>query len=173
MSTFNAFYVRKKATDKATRTAMLSLYPDACIETFDDFIGALLDADDLEPRRIVSAAGNGRHVGDFPDDGRVVHLSPLAGREAPAGSGVRGHRRRMGTSRGTGRGMGGGAVLEQRSLEDVPQRGRHVRCPAQELEKMWSGRALVKGSEFPVAGDDTAVHTIMEHYGFGYSGGAA
>src|SRR5262245_8918344 len=49
MSTFNAFYIRRKAPDKATRSAILNLYPKARVEVFDDFIGGLLSSDDLEP----------------------------------------------------------------------------------------------------------------------------
>src|SRR5437899_10120392 len=49
MSTFNAFYARKKAADKVTRSAMLSLYPNAVIETFDDFVGGALSDNDLVP----------------------------------------------------------------------------------------------------------------------------
>ncbi len=36
------------------------------------------------------------------------------------------------------------------------------------LKKLWSDGVLIKGSELPVAGDDTAVEAVMEYYGFGY-----
>src|SRR5262245_14571771 len=49
MSTFNAFYIRKKAADKETRAAILSLYPKADVQTSDDFIGGVLSSDDIEP----------------------------------------------------------------------------------------------------------------------------
>lgn len=49
MSTCNALYVRKQGTDDDTRAAILSLYPNARIETLPDFTGAILSRDDLEP----------------------------------------------------------------------------------------------------------------------------
>jgi hypothetical protein len=36
------------------------------------------------------------------------------------------------------------------------------------LKKLWSDGVLIKGSELPVAGDDTAVEAVMEYDGFGY-----
>jgi len=48
MSTYNAFYVRQ-AADDVTRAAILSVYPDAQIESGADFIGAVLSRDAIEP----------------------------------------------------------------------------------------------------------------------------
>ena len=49
MSTFNAFYVRKQASDDATRAEMLSLYPEVQIQVFPEFIGGILSRDVIEP----------------------------------------------------------------------------------------------------------------------------
>src|SRR5262245_27432385 len=49
MSTYIAFYVRKKAADKVIRAAILSLYPKAQIETSADFMAGLLSDDEWNP----------------------------------------------------------------------------------------------------------------------------
>lgn len=49
MSTFNAFYVRRQASDDAIKAAIVSLYPTAGIQILPEFIGAIPSRDDLSP----------------------------------------------------------------------------------------------------------------------------
>src|SRR5437868_14237333 len=49
LSTYNAFYVGKRAAEDTAREAILSLYPKARIEVTEDFIGAVLSDDVVEP----------------------------------------------------------------------------------------------------------------------------
>ena len=48
MGTFNAFYIRKQATDEATKAAIARLYPDADIQILPEFVGAILSSDNLD-----------------------------------------------------------------------------------------------------------------------------
>ena len=173
MSTFNAFYIRKRATDKATRAAILSLYPDACVETFDDFIGALLAADDLEPPEKKLAALSARLATDVmwvsfqTTAGSFIYHHWLDGKH------LRGLVYGV-TKEGWERVDGQAEEWEEEqfwskeSLKMCLKEFGSSDAQRRKLKKMWSDRVLIKGSELPVAGDDTAVQAIMEHYGFGY-----
>jgi hypothetical protein len=173
MSTFNAFYIRKKAADKVTRSAVLVLFPNAQVQTFDDFIGAILPADELEPPEKKLSALSAKLATD------VIWVTY----QTTAGSFIY-HHWLDGTHL---RALMYGCIKEGRwdrvagqvedwekdcfwDKESLKMSLKRTRSDAQRkrLKKLWSDGVLIKGTELPVAIADTAVEAIMEHYGFGY-----
>jgi len=172
VSTFNAFYVRRKATAKVTRSAVLSVYPNARVEIFDNFIGGLLSGDELEPQEQKLSALSAR----LETDVIWVTFQTTAGSFAY-------HHWHSGTHQ---RALTYGYIKEGRwdRVEGVAEPWEDFfwdkesleRClelaksdaERKKLKKLWSDGVLIKGSEVPYPGSDLAVETIMEHYGFGY-----
>jgi hypothetical protein len=173
MSTFNAFYVRKKAADKVTRSAILGLYPKAQVETFDEFMGGILSADDLEPpeQKLVALSAN------LATDVIWVTYQTTAGsfiyhhwqnrahlRALMYGCAEEGQWDRV---EGKAEEWEKECFWDEESLEMNLEEARSD-AERKKLKKLWSDGVLLEGSELPVAGDDTAVEAVMEYYGFGY-----
>jgi hypothetical protein len=173
MSTFNALYIRKKASDKSTRSAILTLYPKAEIETFPDFIGGILSSEDSEPPEKKLSAISEKLLTD------VIWL----GYQTTAGSFIYHHWNGGSHLRALSYGCiktgkwdrveGEAEEWEQECFwdeESLEMNLEEAKSDVQrkKLKKLWSAGVLIEGNELPVAGDDTAADTIMEHYGFGY-----
>ena len=173
MSTYNAFYIRKQATDKATRSAILSLYPKAKVETFDEFIGGVLSSDDSEPPEQKLSALSAKLATD------VIWVTY----QTTAGSFMYHHWHNGSHLRALAYGCiedgkwdrveGQAEEWEQECFwdeESLEMNLEEAKSDAQrkKLKKLWSDGVLIEGSELPVAGDDTAVEAVMEHFGFGY-----
>lgn len=173
MSTFNAFYVRKKATDKATRSAILSLYPKAHVETHDEFVGGVLSADDIEPPEQKLSALSKKLATD------VIWVAY----QTTAGSFIYHHWQNGAHLRalmygclkgGTWDRVEGEAeeweqecFWDEESLEMNLKEAKSA-AERKKLKKLWTDGVLTEGNDLPVAGDDTAVEEVMEYYGFGY-----
>ncbi len=173
MSTFNAFYIRKKAADKETRAAILSINPKASIQTFDDFIGGILSTDEWEaPEKKLSALSRKLETD-------IVWVTY----QTTAGSFIYHHwhsgahlRALMYGCLKEGRWDRVEGQAEEWEEEQFWDKESLKMClkeagseaARKKLKQMWDDRVLIKGSELPVAGDDTAVQAIMEYYGFGY-----
>ena len=173
MSTFNAFYIRKQAAEKATRSAILSLYPQAQVETFDEFMGGVLSADDLEPPEPKLSALSSELGTDVfwvtyqTTAGSFIYHHWLNGKHLRAlmyGCRAEGRWDRV---EGQAEEWEQDCFWDEDSLEMVLEDASSD-AERKQLKKLWSDGVLIPGSELPVAGDDTAVEAIMEYYGFGY-----
>jgi len=170
MSTYNAFYVRKKAADNVTRAAILSLYPKARIETSTDFMGGVLSSNDLEPPEQKLSALSAKLATD------VIWVTY----QTTAGSFMYHHWQNGSHLRA----LAYGCIAEGRwdrvegqaeewekehfwDDESLEMNLEEAKSDAErkKLKKLWSDGVLIKGSELPIAGDDTAVEAVMEHYG--------
>jgi hypothetical protein len=173
MSTFNAFYIRKKAADKETRAAILSVYPKASIQAFDDFIGGILSSDDVEPPEKKLSALSAKLATDVfwvtyqTTAGSFIYHHWLEGKHLRAlmyGCVKEGRWDRV-------EGQAEDWEEEQFWSKDslkfcLKEAGSEAE--KKKLKKLWEDGVLIKGSEMPSAGSDTAVEAIMDHYGFGY-----
>ncbi|MGC3958445.1 MAG: hypothetical protein QM813_11040 [Verrucomicrobiota bacterium] len=173
MSTFNAFYIRKKAADKETRAAILSVYPKASIQAFDDFIGGILSSDDVEPPEKKLSALSAKLTTDVfwvtyqTTAGSFIYHHWLDGEHLRAlmyGCLKEGRWDRV-------EGQAEEWEEEQFWSKDslkfcLKEAGSEAE--KKKLKKLWEDGVLIKGSEMPSAGSDTAVEAIMDHYGFGY-----
>lgn len=173
MSTFNAFYIRKQAADEETRSAILSLYPKAEVQTFDDFIGGVLSSDDVDPPEQMLSDLSARLATDIywvtyqTTAGSFIYHHWLNGEHLRALT--------YGCVRESrwDRVEGQAEAWEAEHFWDTDSLKMCLKKAASEAErtkikKLWNDGVLIKGNEFPVAGDDTAVEAIMEYYGFGY-----
>lgn len=173
MSAFNAFYIRKKATDKVTRAAILSLYPKAHVRSFDDFMGGVLSSEEWEaPEKKLLALSAKLQTDIF----WVTYQNTV-------GSFIY-HHWQCGTHLRTlmygclkefkwDRVEGQAEPWEEEQFWDKESlkmclKEEKSETKRKKIQKMWSDGVLIKGSELPVAGDDTAVDAIMDYYGFGY-----
>lgn len=173
MSTFNAFYIRKKAADKETRAAILSVYPKATVEQFDDFIGGILSTDDVEPPEKKLSALSAKLITDVfwvtyqTTAGSFIYHHWLDGKHLRAlmyGCLKEGRWDRV---EGQAEEWEEEQFWDKESLKMCLKEARSE-AERKKVKKLWDDGVLIKGSELPVAGDDTAVQAIMEHYGFGY-----
>lgn len=173
MSTFNAFYIRKKVSDKETRSAILSLYPKAKVQTFDDFIGGILSTDDVGPPEQKLSALSAKLATDVywvtyqTTAGSFLYHHWLNGKHLRALA--------YGCTRENSweRVEGQAEPWEEEQFWDAESLKMCLKAASSDaerkkLKKLWSDGVLIQGSELPVAGDDTAVEAVMEYYGFGY-----
>jgi len=173
MGTYNAFYIRKKAADQVTRSAILSLYPKARVETFDDFISGVLLSDEWKPPEQKLSALSAKLATD------VFWVTY----QTTAGSFIYHHWQNGSHLRALMYGClkegkwdrveGQAEEWEKEHFwdkESLKMCLKEAKSDAErkKLKKLWSDGVLIKGSALPVAGDDTAVEAIIEHYGFGY-----
>ncbi len=147
MSTYNAFFVRKRATDDATREAIVSLYPKARIEVTDNFIGGVLSDDDFEP----------------PE--RLLELSAMLETDviwvmyqSTAESFIYHHWRAGKELRALWYGCADEGTWNRVEGEEEPW----------ERDAFWHDGAagsLKKGQTEPMVSSVDAVHAVLEHYG--------
>jgi len=172
MSTFNALYIRKEATDKVTRSAILGLYPKARIEVFDDFIGGILSSDDLEPPEQKLSALSETLATDIIWVTFQTTAGSFAYHHWQSGSHLRALTYGCEKEGRWERVEGEAEEWEEffwdaDSLETVLDAAKSD-AERKKLKKLWSDGVLIKGSAWPDAGSDLAVEATMEHYGFGY-----
>jgi hypothetical protein len=174
MSTFNAFYVRKKATDKDTRAAVKSLFPKASVEDFDEFVGVVLTPDEFEPPEKKLSALSAKlatdviWVGYQTTAGSFVYHHWLAGTHLRAlvyGCAKEGVWERV---EGQAEEWEAEQFWGKEELKMCLANFAKSDAERKKLKQMWADGVLVEGSPLPVAGDDTAVEAIMAHYGLEY-----
>ncbi|MBC7783929.1 MAG: hypothetical protein H7144_08815 [Burkholderiales bacterium] len=173
MSTFNAFYIRKKAADRDTRNAILDLYPKAQVKAFDDFIGAVLSSNDLEPPEqklcALSAKLNtdviwltfqttaGSFIYHHWQNGSHLRALMYGCKKDGQWDRVEGQAEEWETE----------CFWDEESLEMNLEEAKSD-AERKRLKKLWKDGVLIEGSELPIAGDDTAVEAVMEYYGLEY-----
>jgi hypothetical protein len=148
MSTLNAFYLRKRATEEATRAAIVSLYPNARIEVTKDFIGGVLSDDAVElPEQALSELS-----AKLETD--VIWVTY----QTTAESFIYHHWRAGKQLRALWYGCANEGTWERVEGRAEPW----------ERDAFWDDEAsgsLKKGQTEPMVSSEDAVHAVMEHYG--------
>lgn len=148
MSTYNAFYVRKKTADDAIREAILSLYPKARIEVTRDFVGGVLSDDDAAPLEQALSELSAKQETD------VIWVTY----QTTAESFIFHHWRAGKQLRALWYGCASEGTWERVEGRAEPwERGA-----------FWDDEAtgsLKKGQTDPMVSSQDAVHAVMEHYG--------
>jgi hypothetical protein len=148
LSTYNAFYVRKKTDDDATREAILILYPKARIEVTADFIGGVLSDDDAAPPEQALSGLSAKQETD------VIWVTY----QTTAESFIFHHWRAGKQLRALWYGC-----ADEGTWERV-----EGRAEPWERGAFWDDEAtgsLKKGQTEPMVSSEDAVHAVMEHYG--------
>ncbi len=169
MGTFNAFYVRKQATDDATRTAILRLYPQARIDISAGFIGGVLSRDDLDPAE-QELAELSRQLGTD-----IIWVTFQTTAESfifhhwRAGSQLRalwyGCAREGTWDRVEGKPepWERGAFWDEESLESLLQ-SAETDTEKHRLQQLWNDGVLQRGETTTTVSSEDAVQAVMEHY---------
>jgi hypothetical protein len=170
MSTYNAFYVRKKTADKVTRAAILSLYPKARIEASADFVGGVLSSDDLVPPEPKLSALSAKLATDVIWVTYQTTAESFVYHHWQNGAHLRAlmygciKEGRWDRAEGEAEEWEKECFWDEESLEMNLEEARSD-AERKKLKKLWSDGVLIKGSELPIAGSDAAVEAVMEHYG--------
>jgi hypothetical protein len=169
MGTFNAFYVRKLAAEDATRTAILSLYPEARIQKLPDFFGAILSDDDTEPPEQRLAELSAKIATD------VIWL----GYQTTAVSFIFHHWRAGEQLRALWYGCASEGTWDRVEGQAEPWEAEEFwskdgleaaleyaegEAESRKLRRLWKERVIHKGQSQPAAGSDDSVRAVMEHY---------
>jgi hypothetical protein len=170
MSTWNAFYIRKQASDDATRTAILSLYPPAHIQVLPDYFGAVLSRDDVEPPEQRLAELSGKLATDViwvtyqtTSDSFIFHHWRTGEQLRALWYGC--------AHEGTWERVEGNAEpWEAEAFWDAETLESSLECAEtdserEKLERLWKEKVLHKGQTAPSVSSEDAVHSVMEHYG--------
>jgi len=173
MSTYNAFFVRRKQSEKLTRTAMLSVYPKALLEVSKNYVGGVLSDEEWEASEKKLSALSAKletdvfwvtyqtTVGSFIYHHwqNSKHLRTLMYGCLKEG--------RWDRVEGKAEPWEKECFWDEDSLEMNLEEASSD-AQRKKLKKLWSDGVLIKGNELPIAGDDTAVNAVMEYYGFGW-----
>jgi hypothetical protein len=173
MSTYNAFFVRTNGKDKQTRTAMLSVYPKAKLEVSGSFVGGVLSDTEWEASETKLAALSAKLATDvfwvtyqntagsfiYHHWHNSLHLRTLMYGCLKDGKWDR--------VEGQAEPWEKECFWDKESLKMCLKEAKSD-AARKKLTKLWNDGVLIKGSALPVAGDDVAVHAVMEHYGFGW-----
>jgi hypothetical protein len=173
MSTYNALFVRKKGTDKQTRTAMLSVYPKAKLEVSGSFVGGVLSDTEWEASETKLAALSAKLATDvfwvtyqntvgsfiYHHWHNGVHLRTLMYGCLKEG--------KWDKVEGQAEPWEKECFWDKESLKMCLEEAKSD-AERKRITKLWKDGVLIKGSALPVAGDDVAVNAVMEHYEFGW-----
>lgn len=170
MSTYNAFYIRKQASDEVTRAAILKLYPKARIEASACFVGAVLAHDEFEPRErhLLELSGTlatdviwvayqstvGAFIFHHWQSGLLVRALWFGCRNEGTWDRVAGSAEPWEHE----------ALWNDEALEDLLQFAESD-AEQEKLKALWKDGLLKEGESEPLAASVEVVHAVMEHYG--------
>jgi hypothetical protein len=170
VSTFNAFYIRKQATDDETRSAILRLYPKAAVLDFTNFLGGILSSGDIEPPEDKLSALSAQLATDVIWIGYSTVTESFLFHHWRTGSVLRvlyyGCAKEGTWDRVEGQPEPWECEYfwDEESLESQLESAK-TDDERQELRKLWKDGLIIKGETIPSAGSDVAGEAVMSHYG--------
>ena len=170
MSTSNAFYVRKHATNDVTRAAIFDLYPTARIGTSADFVAAVLSRDDLEPPEQRLAELSAKLGTDVIWLGSQTTAESFIFHHWRAGSQLRALWYGCANEGTWERVEGEAEPWEKEAFWDEESLECLLECAETDgerkrLQRLWKEGLIVKGQTEPTVSSEDAVGEVMEHYG--------
>jgi hypothetical protein len=170
MGTYNAFYIRKQATDEVTRSAILSLYPGARVVSTADFMGGVLSSKDIEAPEAKLSALSAELATDIIWVTSQTTAESFVYHHWRAGSHLRALHYGCANEGTWDRVEGHADAWEKEafwSKEDLECQleSAETESERRKLRKLWADGLLIKGEIAPSAGSDTAVEAVMVHYG--------